>query len=129
MLAPACWLSTVSSMSSIPSRNTVPFSEEHHHFRRVVREYITEEIGPRVEQWETDEIIPLHDVFADMAKLGLLGLEYETEYGAREPTIYSASSSPKSLAVPTTEVSAWPLAFKLTWPHHLWPGSARPSRR
>ena len=61
----------------------MPFSEEHHHFRRVVREYITEEINPRVEQWESDEMIPLHDVFADMAKLGLLGLEYETEYGGQ----------------------------------------------
>ena len=107
----------------------MPFSEEHHHFRRVVREYITEEIGPRVEQWETDEIIPLHDVFADMAKLGLLGLEYETEYGARAPITCSPSFSPKSLAMPTTEVSAWLLACKSTWPHYRSSGSARPNRR
>jgi citronellyl-CoA dehydrogenase len=59
----------------------MPFTEEHHHFRRVVREYITEEINPNVEQWETDEWIPLPDVFADMAKLGLLGLEYDPASG------------------------------------------------
>ena len=61
----------------------MPFSEEHHHFRRVVRDYVTEEINPRVDEWEAAEMIPLHDVFKDMAKLGFLGLEHDEEFGGQ----------------------------------------------
>ena len=61
----------------------MPFTEEHHHFRRVVREYVTSEINPYVDKWESEEWIPLHDVFTDMARLGFLGLEYDSEYGGQ----------------------------------------------
>ena len=61
----------------------MPFTDEHRAFRTTVRSFVENEINPRVEQWETDEIIPLHDVFAQMAGLGLLGLEYEPEYGGQ----------------------------------------------
>ena len=61
----------------------MPFTEEHHHFRRVVREYVASEINPYVDKWESEEWIPLHDVFTDMARLGFLGLEYDSEYGGQ----------------------------------------------
>lgn len=62
----------------------MPFTEEHHHFRRVVREFVDQEINPHVDKWEADEMMPLHDLFAAMASLGFLGLEYETEYGGQD---------------------------------------------
>lgn len=61
----------------------MPFTQEHTHFRQVVRDYVEQEINPHVDQWENDEWIPLHDVFGAMAKLGFLGLEYEPEYGGQ----------------------------------------------
>ena len=61
----------------------MPFTEEHHHFRRVVREFVEQEINHNVDKWEADEMMPLHDVFATMASLGFLGLEYEPEYGGQ----------------------------------------------
>ena len=61
----------------------MPFTEEHHHFRRVVREFVEQEINPNIDKWEADEMMPLHDVFATMASLGFLGLEYEPEYGGQ----------------------------------------------
>ena len=59
------------------------FSDEHDAFRAMVREYVEREINPRVDEWEAAEMMPLHDIFADMATLGMLGLEYEPEYGGQ----------------------------------------------
>ncbi len=56
---------------------------EHEAFRTMVRRFVEEEINPNVPAWETAEEMPLHDVFAKMAGLGLLGLEYEPEYGGQ----------------------------------------------
>ncbi|MFV2008107.1 MAG: acyl-CoA dehydrogenase family protein [Longimicrobiales bacterium] len=61
----------------------MPFTEEHNHFRRVVREFVDHEINPNVEAWEADEMMPLHDLFATMGDLGFLGLEYDPEYGGQ----------------------------------------------
>jgi citronellyl-CoA dehydrogenase len=61
----------------------MPFSQEHHAFRALVRSYVENEINPRVPEWEADEIIPLHEVFSQMSELGLLGLEYEPDYGGQ----------------------------------------------
>ena len=61
----------------------MPFTQEHHDFRRLVREFVENEINPRVPEWERQEWIPLHEVLADMAKLGLLGLEYDPVYGGQ----------------------------------------------
>jgi len=56
---------------------------EHDAFRDLVRRFVATEINPHVPAWERDEHIPLHDVFAKMAGLGLLGLEYDPEYGGQ----------------------------------------------
>jgi citronellyl-CoA dehydrogenase len=61
----------------------MPFTMDHEHFRKVVREFVRNEINPHVEQWEADEDMPLHDVFKQMGDLGFLGLEYDTEYGGQ----------------------------------------------
>ena len=61
----------------------MPFTEEHHHFRKVVREFVDQEINPHVEEWETARMMPLHEVFGKMGDLGFLGLEYDVEYGGQ----------------------------------------------
>ncbi|MFD6196509.1 acyl-CoA dehydrogenase family protein [Mycobacteriaceae bacterium NPDC060252] len=61
----------------------MPFSSEHDDFRSTVRRYIEEKINPHVDEWEREQMMPLHDVIADMAKLGLVGLEYDPEYGGQ----------------------------------------------
>lgn len=61
----------------------MPFTQDHHDFRRMVRSFVENEINPHVEEWEAKEMIPLHDVFSKMADLGLLGLEYDPGYGGQ----------------------------------------------
>ena len=61
----------------------MPFTPEHHDFRRLVREFVESEINPRVPDWEREEWIPLHDVLGQMAELGLIGLEYDPAYGGQ----------------------------------------------
>ena len=60
------------------------FTAEHEAFRAMVRRFVTEELDPHVEEWEAAEHVPLHDLFARLAELGLLGLEYESAYGGQE---------------------------------------------
>lgn len=59
------------------------FTDEHHAFRAMVRSYVEREINPRVDEWEAAEMMPLHQIFSEMAELGMLGLEYEPEYGGQ----------------------------------------------
>lgn len=56
---------------------------EHDAFRAMVRSFVEHEIDPHVEAWEAAEMMPLHDIFSKMAALGMLGLEYEPEYGGQ----------------------------------------------
>lgn len=56
---------------------------EHQAFRSLVRSYVEKEINPRIAEWEEAGIMPLHEVFADMARLGLLGLEYDPADGGQ----------------------------------------------
>ena len=57
------------------------FTAEHEMFRQVVRNFVEKEITPHVQQWEADRIFPAHDLFAQMGRLGLLGLTYPEAYG------------------------------------------------
>ena len=61
----------------------MPFTVEHQHFRQVVRRFVENEINPHVDEWEAAEAMPLHAVFRQMAELGMLGLEYDPEYGGQ----------------------------------------------
>lgn len=59
------------------------FTQEHREFRDLVRTFVEREINPHVDDWEADELIPLHEVLPKMAAIGLLGLEYDAEYGGQ----------------------------------------------
>jgi citronellyl-CoA dehydrogenase len=61
----------------------VGFSAEHHEFRSMIRSFVENEINPHVPEWEEKEWIPLHDVLAKMAALGMVGLEYDPVYGGQ----------------------------------------------
>lgn len=49
----------------------------------MVREFVENEINPNVPQWEAEGWIPLHYVFDKMGQLGMLGLEYDPEFGGQ----------------------------------------------
>jgi citronellyl-CoA dehydrogenase len=70
-------------VASNPGGIVAQFTEEHQAFRRLVREFVENEINPHVETWEREGMLPLSQLFQHMAKLGFLGLEYDPEYGGQ----------------------------------------------
>ena len=59
------------------------FTEEHEQFRKSVRAVIESEINPYVDEWEAAGIFPAHELFPKLAKVGIFGLEYDTEFGGQ----------------------------------------------
>ncbi|MFV0524063.1 MAG: acyl-CoA dehydrogenase family protein [Acidimicrobiales bacterium] len=58
-------------------------TDEHHAFRQMVRDFVEREVNPNVDAWETAGMMPLHEIVSAMARLGLIGLEYEPAYGGQ----------------------------------------------
>ncbi|GHJ43422.1 acyl-CoA dehydrogenase [Catellatospora sp. TT07R-123] len=61
----------------------VAFTAEHNMLRTLVRNFAEKEIGPYTDEWEAKGSFPAHELFTKMAKLGLLGLEYDPAYGGQ----------------------------------------------
>ncbi len=59
------------------------FTEDHHAFRKTVRDVVEREIAPHVDTWEREGAFPAHELFPKLGELGLLGLEYDPEYGGQ----------------------------------------------
>ena len=59
------------------------YSEDQEQFRQIVRRYVEERLNPHVEEWERAEMMPMHDIIKDMSKLGMVGLEYDVEFGGQ----------------------------------------------
>ena len=59
------------------------FTTEHDAFRAMVRRFIDERINPHADEWERDGMMPLHQIFKEMADLGMLGLEYDPAYSGQ----------------------------------------------
>ena len=57
------------------------FTAEHEALRASVRDLVEREINPHVDEWERDGHFPAHELFPILAKIGLLGLEYDPAYG------------------------------------------------
>jgi acyl-CoA dehydrogenase len=57
-----------------------PFSDEHEMLRRTVRAFVEKEVTPHVGAWEDAGQIP-RAFWRRLGELGLLGLEFPTEYG------------------------------------------------
>ena len=61
--------------------STFYFNEEHESLRKLVRNFVKNEIDPHVESWEEAGIFPAHELFKKMGNLGLLGLVYPEKFG------------------------------------------------
>jgi citronellyl-CoA dehydrogenase len=57
------------------------FTEQHDALREMVRDVVDKEINPHVDAWEAAGVFPAHELFPKLGALGLLGLEYDQEYG------------------------------------------------
>jgi citronellyl-CoA dehydrogenase len=57
------------------------FTAEHEALRASVRDLVEREINPHVDEWEEAGRFPAHELFPVLAKIGLLGLEYDPAYG------------------------------------------------
>src|SRR5437773_12333015 len=61
-------------------RSSPPFTAEHDMLRRTIRAFVEKEIVPHVAAWEDAGQIP-RQLWRRLGALGLLGLEFPTEYG------------------------------------------------
>ena len=59
------------------------FDQDHEMFRKTVRDVVEREINPYVDEWEAHGMFPAHELFPKLGALGLLGLEYDPEYGGQ----------------------------------------------
>src|ERR1700689_1047612 len=57
------------------------FTAEPGALRTSVRDLVEREINPHVDGWEEAGRFPAHELFPVLAKIGLLGLEYDPAYG------------------------------------------------
>src|SRR5436190_2717786 len=57
-----------------------PFTAEHDLFRRNLRAYVEKELAPHALEWDEAGIFP-REVFAGMAEIGALGINYPEEVG------------------------------------------------
>lgn len=61
--------------------NDIYFTKEHDMVRKAVRDFVSKEINPFVDEWEEKGAAPLHDLFKKMGDLGFLGIRYDEKYG------------------------------------------------
>ncbi|SCK32920.1 citronellyl-CoA dehydrogenase [Variovorax sp. HW608] len=57
------------------------YTHEHLEIQKTLRRFIDEQINPHVDEWEAAEQFPAHQVFRQLAALGLLGLNKPEAYG------------------------------------------------
>jgi len=57
-----------------------PYSEEHEHFRKTVRQFAEKEIAPYSDEWEKAKYFP-DEVFKKAGQLGILGAHYPEHCG------------------------------------------------
>jgi acyl-CoA dehydrogenase len=66
------------------------FTPDHEDFRSMVRDFLAREVVPVFPQWLEQELIP-RDFFRSIAKIGIMGMGIDEEYGGSGPAdfIYS----------------------------------------
>ena len=57
------------------------FTHEHKEIARTYQRIIEEEFNPKVDQWESEEVFPAHEVMKTLGNAGLLGISKPVEYG------------------------------------------------
>ena len=66
------------------------FTEDHEDFRSMVRDFLAREVVPVFPQWLEQDLVP-RDFFRDLAKLGVMGMNIEEEYGGSGPVDFTYS--------------------------------------
>jgi acyl-CoA dehydrogenase len=59
-----------------------PFTDEHEQLRETINRWVSTEIAPHVDEWETAREFP-RDLYNRAAELGFLGLKYPVELGGQ----------------------------------------------
>ena len=67
----------------IKNTNQIYFTKDHDMVRKALGDFVKKEINPNVDQWETDGIAPLKDLFKKMGQLDFLGIRYDPKYGGQ----------------------------------------------
>lgn len=62
------------------ARHPLYYSDEHEQFRKTVREFVSREISPFINEWEENESFP-RELYQRAAEIGLLGIGYPEELG------------------------------------------------
>ncbi len=57
-----------------------PYTEEHEHFRKTVRQFAEKEIAPYADEWEKAKDFP-SELFKKAGDLGILGAHYPEDCG------------------------------------------------
>jgi acyl-CoA dehydrogenase len=66
-----------------------PFTDEHELLRKTIRAFVEKEVAPQVGAWEDAGQIP-RAFWRRLGELGLLGLEFPTEYGGAGSDVLSS---------------------------------------
>jgi citronellyl-CoA dehydrogenase len=61
----------------------VLLTEDHEEFRRSVRRLLEREVVPYNDMWEAESGFPAHSLFPALGSAGLLGLEYDPDFGGQ----------------------------------------------
>lgn len=62
-------------------KRTFQYTAQHDALRETVKKIIDRDINPFVDQWESDEDFPSHQIFKTLGDAGLLGITREPKYG------------------------------------------------
>ena len=66
------------------------FTADHDDFRSMVRDFLAREVVPVFPRWLEQELVP-RDFFRDLAKVGIMGMNVEEEYGGSGPADFTYS--------------------------------------
>ncbi len=63
------------------------FTEEHEIFREQVKNFVSKEVSPYIDQWEAEGLFP-KELYQRMGELGFLGIRCPEKYGGSEGDIW-----------------------------------------
>jgi acyl-CoA dehydrogenase len=99
------------------------YTPEHEQFRRTMREFVSREVAPFVNDWDEAETFP-RELYRKAAAIGLLGLGYPEEYGGTPADIfYSLVASDELSRAGSGGVSASLMSHTIAAPPILAVGS------
>ena len=100
------------------------FNEQHEMFRATVRAFVDKEIAPHVEEWEAAGRLPRW-IWTRMGELGLLGVEYDEQYGGGGADVLTSAVLHEECARSRSGSFAMAVGVHcdMASPHLYWTGS------